>query len=133
MADTCKNPGCCSVILVEDDALLQVVLAMQLERAAINFCSASNGHQALALIKSHHPKVLILDISMPGLSGFEVVEAIRQDPTLSDLNDMHLIVHTSQALSVQEQQMLSFGRVQFVTKTRGGKELSDIVSQALAS
>ena len=133
MPDTCKNSGSCWVIVVEDDLLLRTVLAMQLEKAAINCCTASNGHQAMALIKSHHPKVLLLDISMPGLSGFEVIEAMRKDPNLSDLNDMDLIVHTSHDLSLKEKQRLSFGRVQFLTKTQVGKDLSEIVRQALTN
>ncbi len=133
MADTCKNPGNCSVILVEDDRLLQMVLAIQLEATSINFCAASDGHQALALIRSHHPKVLLLDISLPGLSGFEIIEAIRSDPALSDLKSMDLIVHTSHELSFEEQKKISFGRTQFLTKTKVGKELYDIVNDALSN
>jgi len=131
MNDSCKNPGSCSVLVVEDDFLLRKILTLQLEKAAINFCSASNGHEALTLIRAHHPKVLILDIAMPGLSGFEVIEAMKQDPILSGLCDMQLIVHTASDLSKEEQQRISFGRTQFLTKTRVGKDLSEIVTEAL--
>ena len=70
---------------------------------------------------------------MPGLTGFEVIEAIRQDQSLSDLKDMNLIVHTSYELSLEERQRISFGRTQFFTKTKVGKELSEIVRQALTN
>jgi CheY-like chemotaxis protein len=131
MTAMCKNPGECFVVLVEDDVLLRMVLTIQLESTSINFCAASDGYEALALIRTHHPKVLLLDVSLPGLSGFEVVEAMRQDPALSDLSNMALIVHTSLELSHAEQERLSFGRTQFLTKTKIGKELYEIVTHAL--
>ena len=133
MTDACKNPGNCSVIVVEDDVALRMVLSMQLEVTAINFCAASNGHQALALIRTHHPKVLLLDIAMPGLSGFQVMDAVKQDPNLLDLKDMELIVHSSLELSVEERQRIAFGHTQFLTKTKVSKELSEIISTALSA
>lgn len=120
------------MVVVEDDLALRTVLSMQLAAAEINFCAASNGHQALALIKSHHPKVLLLDISMPGLSGFEIIEALKKDPNGSDFNDMDLIVHTTLDLSADEQQRISLGRTQILTKTKVCKEISEIVKNALA-
>jgi len=132
MTDSCKNPGSCPVIIVEDDLLLRKILTIQLEAAAIKFCAASDGHQALALIRSHHPKVLVLDISLPGLSGFEIIEILKQDPSLSDLANMQLIVHTALDLSTEDRQRMSFGHAQFLTKTRVGKEFTEVVRRALS-
>ncbi len=132
MTLSCQNPGTCQVILIEDDPLLLVVLAMQLQNAGINFCSASNGYDALTLVKSHRPKILLLDVSIPGLTGFEVVDAIRRDPDLEDLQNMHLIIHTSHDLSSEEQRTLTFGQTLFLTKTRLSEDLSEIVKKVLA-
>jgi len=131
MTQACKNPGKCYVILVEDDNILNAVLSFQLEAAGINFCSASNGYQALALVQSHRPKALILDVSLEGLSGFDVVDAIKKDPNLSALDTMHLIVHTSHDLSKEEKERLTFGRSQFLTKTMCTDDISQILSQIL--
>ena len=74
----CKNPGSCAVIAVEDDPLLAMVIEIDLTSAGIHFCAASDGFQALDLIKSHHPKVLLLDVSIPGMSGFELIEVLNR-------------------------------------------------------
>jgi len=131
MTETCKNPGKCYVVLAEDDNLLNAVLSMQLEGAGINFCAAYNGYQALALVRSHRPRALILDVSLDGLSGFDVVDAIKKDESLSGLDTMHLIVHTSHDLSQEEKKRLSFGRSQFLTKTVGTNDISQNVSRIL--
>ncbi len=130
MTKTCKNPGNCEVVLVEDDKLLNAVLSMQLECAGINFCAASNGLQALALVRSHRPRVFILDVSMDGLSGFGVVDAIKKDPSCAS-DTMHLIVYTSQDLTTEERKRLSVGKTHFLTKTIGTDDMSAIVSRAL--
>ncbi len=131
MPDTCKNPGNCDVILVEDDPTLKLVMGMQLKSEDINFCSCSDGYTALELIRSHHPRVLLLDVSLPGMSGFELVEKLRQDPELSHLTDMHLIVHTSHDLSENDMKLLSFGQIQFLTKSKLADELPVIVKKLL--
>jgi len=130
--ELCKTPGQCDVVVIEDDKLLAMVLAMQLETAGINFCAGSDGHQALALMKAHHPKILLLDVTLPGLSGFDVVEAIRQDPNFPDLNNVNLIVHTSHDLTDEEKARLTLGRTLFMTKTTMSTELSHIVKALLS-
>ncbi len=127
----CKNPNLCYVIAVEDDPLLKIVMELDLTKAGINFCSASDGHQAFELIKSHRPKVLLLDISLPGMSGFEIIEALRADPTLTELSSMHVVVHTSHDLSEDERQRLRFGKTLFLTKTQVTGDLSGIVGKLL--
>ena len=127
----CKNPGSCHVIVVEDDPLLTMVIEFDLTHAGIHFCNASNGLEALDLIKSHQLKVLLLDISIPGLSGFEVIEALRADPSLTDLNSMHVVIHTSHDLSEDERRRLQFGKTLFLTKTQVTENLSDIVRKLL--
>jgi len=127
----CQNPGNCKVLLIEDDNLLSIVLSMQLESAGFNFCTAANGHQALSLLRSHRPRVLVLDISLPGLTGFQLIEKLQNDPDLTDLKEMRIIVHTSHDLSVTEQNQLSLGHTVFLTKTRATTDLAAVVAQSL--
>ena len=129
MTETCKNPGNCHVILVEDDQLLKEVLSMQLEGADINFCAASDGRQALALIQSHRPKALILDVAIGAFSGFDVIDAMKKDPALAALDRMNVLVHTVHELSQEERTQLSFGKTRFFTKTVGTEDISQLVSR----
>ncbi len=131
--DTCEHPGNCNIVLVEDDEMLSMVMSMQLEAAGFNFCAAADGYQALSLIRSHKPKIVLLDVTMPGLNGFELIDIVRGDPDLADLSKMTLIVHTSLDLSAAERKLLFLdGRTEFVTKASATDKLGYIVSKAYA-
>lgn len=69
-----------ATILVVDDhpkivRLLQVALEPEHE-----VLTASNGEEALALVAERHPDVIVLDVVMPGLDGYRVLEKIKSDP-----------------------------------------------------
>ncbi len=132
MTDPCKNPGNCKVVLVEDDPMLATVLAMQMKAAGINFCAASDGHRALNLIHLHRPRVLMLDLTIPGLNGFEIVESLRRDPSSVDFQTMNVIVYTSQDLTEPERQKLSLGNTIFYTKSINDNNMGIIVKQLLS-
>jgi CheY-like chemotaxis protein len=85
---------------------------------------AANGHEAVRMIGEQAPALLILDISLPGLNGFEIVEKLRQDP---DLCTIPVIINTSQDLTAAEERQLTLDRTMFVTKTRATEELGQIV------
>jgi CheY-like chemotaxis protein len=127
-SNQCKNPGDCRVILVEDDAMLALVLSSELETAGIKFCAATDGLEALELIRSHRPDVLLLDISMPGLNGFQLIEAIRTDPDLEDLRKMNIVVHTSMELTHEDELRLTLnGKMELITKSKAVDDLATVV------
>jgi len=69
-------------VLVVDDYEPNVAgLRLMLECAGHNVLTASNGHDALHLIKQHRPDVVLLDVIMPGMSGLDVCAAMKQDET----------------------------------------------------
>jgi CheY-like chemotaxis protein len=127
-SNQCKNPGDCRVILVEDDAMLALVLSSELETAGIKFCAATNGLEALELIRSHRPDLLLLDITMPGLSGYELIQVIRTDPDLEDLRAMNVIVHTSMDLTREERLRVTLnGKVEIITKSKAVDDIAAVV------
>jgi len=72
-----------SVLLAEDDAAMRESLTRTLGLFFREVLPAEDGRQVLELFQTHRPHMAILDITMPGLSGLEVAEAIRkQDPDL---------------------------------------------------
>ena len=114
---SCKNAEDCSVLMAEDDQLLMLLMGMQLEVDGVKFCSAASGYQFLELLKSHHATLLILDIAMPGLSGFDIVDRIKSESQLELYRTANLIIHTSQDLTIADQHRLSLGNTVFFTKT----------------
>jgi two-component system cell cycle response regulator DivK len=73
------------VLIIEDDVNLRENIEFLLKAERIRTMSASNGMSGLALIRRHRPKVVILDMYLPHMSGFEVLDDIRKDPLLEGI------------------------------------------------
>lgn len=70
------------VLIAEDDVGIQVATADYLRKAGYGVITASNGREALRLLYEYHPHVVITDVIMPEMDGYELVQAIRQHPSL---------------------------------------------------
>jgi CheY-like chemotaxis protein len=69
------------VLAVEDDLFLKELLAGKLSDDEFNVFYASNGEEALNIAMTEHPDVILLDILLPGMSGYEVLEKLKADET----------------------------------------------------
>jgi two-component system response regulator CpxR len=81
-----------SVMVVDDEADIRETLREAIEMAGCIALLASNGADALAMLAHHRPCVLILDLSMPVMSGQELLEILRREPALATLQ---VVVSTS--------------------------------------
>jgi DNA-binding response OmpR family regulator len=79
-----------SIVLADDDEDLRCLYAPFLRSAGHTVREASGGSDALELVRRYRPGLLILDVWMPGLNGFEVLEALRHDPASSGLKVLML-------------------------------------------
>lgn len=68
------------ILVVDDDPEIVTMLSTRLAKRGYTVSTASDGHQAIALVKKELPDVVLLDVMMPGKSGWEVARAIKQDP-----------------------------------------------------
>lgn len=73
------------ILAVDDIPVNQTLLKSQLRFSEYDVITASNGKEALQKISADHPDAVLLDIMMPGMDGFEVLEAIRQNPETEEL------------------------------------------------
>ncbi len=80
-----------TALIVDDEDSLRKLMVMRFEEEGFRVLSANNGDDGLMLAEKERPNVVILDIIMPGLHGFEVVQRIRQNPAL----DKTVVVMTS--------------------------------------
>lgn len=75
-----------SIIVVEDESFLSKVLAERLEDEGFGQIDvAGNGEEALNKIKQHKPDIVLLDMILPKMNGFEVLEAMQADSTLKKI------------------------------------------------
>lgn len=118
------------VLLVEDDHLLSMVMTLQLkEIKGIMLKTARNGLQAYEMIKELKPGLVILDVSLPGLNAFQIVEKLRLDP---EFFQQPMIIQTSHVLSQQELAALTLGATKFVDKCLAAQSLGSIVSDFIS-
>ncbi|MBP6975829.1 MAG: response regulator [Candidatus Moranbacteria bacterium] len=71
------------VCIVDDDANIQEIYRVKFESEGFETIAALNGDEGLALIKSQHPDIVLLDLQMPVKDGIEVLESLKRDPELS--------------------------------------------------
>lgn len=67
------------VLIVEDERRIRELIADYLEEEDLDFCECARGDKALDTFRQHVPHLVILDILMPGLDGYDVCEAIRAE------------------------------------------------------
>lgn len=73
-------PGCCRVLLVDDNQDAADTLALVLESHGHTTCVAYTGEDGIAQARTHGPQVVVLDIGLPDLTGYEVARALRAEP-----------------------------------------------------
>ncbi|MCP9493351.1 MAG: response regulator [Pyrinomonadaceae bacterium MAG19_C2-C3] len=109
----------CSVLVIEDEASVREMLRISLEREGWSVCSAVNGRVGLELLAKQPPNLILLDLLMPEMDGFEFVKELRQHP---EWRSIPVIVLTAKELTTKDRLRLS-GRVEkILTKTEYSRE-----------
>jgi DNA-binding response OmpR family regulator len=90
---------------------------------------ARNGAEAIALAEKHRPDLLVLDIMLPVVNGFEVCSRLRANPELSELR---ILVLTARGREHEIARGLALGANAYVTKPFGTRELMKAVKELLA-
>jgi signal transduction histidine kinase/CheY-like chemotaxis protein len=99
-----------TVVAIDDDPLAIELVRASLEPEGWTVLGAATGQEGLALIRERKPSAVLLDLLMPGMDGFEVVEALRADP---DTKSVPVVILTSMSMSQQDKERLQ-GRITYV-------------------
>jgi len=108
-----------TVLVVEDDAALGQVLSAVFERHGVNAVLAGTGRDAVALSASVIPDLVVLDLGLPDIDGFAVIDVLRQDPRLQSVP---LVVYTGADLDESDRSRLRLGETRFLAKGRVSPE-----------
>ena len=101
------------IMVVDDDADVRRILGVMLDRAGYDVRSAADGQEAFKLIMEERPDLLILDLMMPNLDGFQLVRLLRQRRWTQQIP---LLVLTALDLTEGEKTLLQLGPTHHVTK-----------------
>ncbi len=109
-----------TVLVVDDEPELVKLLDYNLTRAGYLVLTARDGEKGLAAARQHHPDLIILDVMMPGLDGWEVCKKLRQEPATAGVP---LLMLTAKVAESDRVLGLELGADDYVTKPFGVSEL----------
>jgi DNA-binding response OmpR family regulator len=73
------------ILIVEDDKFLRELIAKKLKNEGFDVVEAVNGEEGLKKIKEERPDLVLLDLILPGIDGFEVLARVKEDPNLAQI------------------------------------------------
>jgi two-component system alkaline phosphatase synthesis response regulator PhoP/two-component system response regulator VicR len=118
------------ILAVDDEPNIVRLIQVNLERHGYQVETANNGAQALTKIKANRPDLVVSDVMMPEMDGFELLANIRRDPTLMDLP---VIMLTAKAQDRDVMQGYQTGADMYLTKPFNPQELLQFVKRILSS
>jgi signal transduction histidine kinase/DNA-binding response OmpR family regulator len=101
-----------TVVAIDDDPLAIELVRASLEPEGWTVLGAMTGQEGLALVRERQPSAVLLDLLMPGMDGFEVVEALRADP---ETKSVPVVILTSMSMTHQDKERLQ-GRITYVAR-----------------
>ncbi len=111
---TPPTPGSRSVLIIDDEVSLVQVLAQKFTDEGVTAYTAVNGRDGLALALEKHPDIILLDIMMPEMDGFDVMKQLQEDPWGKDATII-LLTNSSSIETVAK--AVSTGMSEFLVKT----------------
>lgn len=108
------------VLIVDDEPHIVISLEFLMKREGYLVAVARDGEEGLAAIRASPPDLVILDVMMPKLNGFEVLEAVRADPTLAGVP---ILMLTAKSRAAEHTKGLALGADAYMPKPFSTREL----------
>jgi DNA-binding response OmpR family regulator len=86
------------ILLADDSITTLTMVSARLQRTGYDVVTATRGDEALKLTLERHPRLVVLDLDMPGLSGIEVSKRLRSDPAFAEMPIIMLTSHAEQGV-----------------------------------
>ena len=117
-----------AILIVDDDASLLGFLAFFFEDKGFTVYTARDGVEAIALARRHRPPVILTDLMMGQMHGFELIREIRADP---ELDRSIVIAMSAKAYKSDQDRVRSLGANDYVVKPFQIEELFELVQRRL--
>jgi two-component system, cell cycle response regulator DivK len=117
------------ILVVEDQADNRQILRDLLGNAGFDLIEVENGEEALAVVAKQRPDLILMDIQLPMMDGYEATRRIRANP---EMKDVPIIAVTSYALTGDDAKALAAGCNAYVTKPYSPRALLAKVREYLA-
>lgn len=117
------------ILIVDDEINITISLDFLMKKMGYETQVAHDGAQALEKVANYRPDLILLDVMMPKISGFDVCERIRANP---EYEDIKIIMLTAKGREVEVTKGLALGANEYIIKPFSTKELVQRIEQILA-
>ena len=118
-----------TVLLVEDEDNIALALEHLIGRQGYRLRRVADGDAAMAAITEARPDLVVLDVMLPGSSGYEICQSIRRDAALAGIK---ILMMTARGGEVERRKGLALGADAFLTKPFAISDLTDQIKALLA-
>ena len=125
---TTMTPTKPKVLIADDEPNIVISLEFLMKREGYQVLVARDGEQALSMIRAERPALVLLDVMMPGRSGFEVCQSVRTDEAFAGMKIMLL---TAKGRDTDVAQGMALGADAYMTKPFSTRELAARVRELL--
>ena len=116
------------VLVIDDEAPIRLLCRVNLEAAGMETIEAEDGPSGLEAARSERPDAILLDVMMPGMDGWQVLEELLDDERT---NDIPIIFLTARAEVRDQARGLELGGVDYITKPFSPVDLAPLVEDLL--
>ena len=117
------------ILLVEDNLLNQKVVMFNLKKYDYNITAVTNGLDALEAVKNNQFDLVLMDIMLPEMNGFEVTEKIRNFESKQGKNPVPIVALTANTLDNDREKCISVGMNEYLSKPFTANELIEKIEK----
>lgn len=119
-----------AILVADDDPDILSIVSMSLETQGYTVHKATNGREAVDLARTHHPDLILMDMMMPVVSGYEAVEELKGDAATKDIVIVGL---SAKAMTTDMERATDVGIDGYITKPFRIAQVLSVVESYLRS
>ena len=118
------------ILVVDDEPHIAKLISFSLEKAGHEITSASDGLTAITLARDEQPELILMDVMMPLMTGYEAVEKLKEDPETAEIP---VIMLSAKSQQYEKERGIESGAAHYICKPFTPRELVEQVSEFLES
>ena len=118
------------ILIVEDNPLHTKLIEMTLRTKNYTLLKATDGEKALDIARKERPDLIIMDLNLPGMTGFEVTKKLRENPAFSHTP---IIAITAYAMARDREMVIESGCDAYLSKPIDTRELPGVIAELLSA
>ena len=117
-----------SILVVDDEPNIVLSLEFLMKKAGFDVRTAADGEEAMQAIRTEPPALILLDINIPKMNGYEICESVRGS---KEWRDIRIVMITAKGRDIEREKGLAMGADDYITKPFATQEVVDKVREIL--